>query len=280
MESLDQRDWKEAIEYLERALELDDEPSASKRVDGVFTEPYFPYYYLGVAYQENGQLETARNALTQALDHDQLKETDKSDAERRLERIIDTVHPYEAGVVKITSRQNGIGTGFVVRIATEGVYILTAEHVIDGDEHPEVEFFNGARGSATVSRRNNQHDLALLLLERTENNPQDLLVLPLANPGVLAVGDGVTALGFPLVVAGLVPIQATIMRIPRPDAQSKTDSQLVLRGPFEEGNSGGPVLKDQFVIGLVTGAMSRLAYATSASDVQLFLDESGVERQQ
>ena len=47
----------------------------------------------------------------------------------------------KAGVVKITTKTGQVGTGFIVRVESEEVYIITAAHVIAGDNQPEVKFF-------------------------------------------------------------------------------------------------------------------------------------------
>ena len=49
------------------------------------------------------------------------------------------------GVVKIMSTDregmHRTGTGFVVKVEGKSVYIVTAEHVVEGDPNPRVEFF-------------------------------------------------------------------------------------------------------------------------------------------
>ena len=48
------------------------------------------------------------------------------------------------GVVKITAQMDGksrVGTGFVVRVDKDAVYIVTAAHVVEGDPKPTVTFF-------------------------------------------------------------------------------------------------------------------------------------------
>ena len=47
----------------------------------------------------------------------------------------------KSGVVKITTKKGQVGTGFIVRLEPDVVYIITAAHVIAGDNQPEVEFF-------------------------------------------------------------------------------------------------------------------------------------------
>ena len=42
----------------------------------------------------------------------------------------------KTGVVKITTVTGQVGTGFIVRVEQEVVYIITAAHVIAGQCHP------------------------------------------------------------------------------------------------------------------------------------------------
>jgi len=55
----------------------------------------------------------------------------------------------ETGVVKVIAqgdriqknRIQKIGTGFIVRLTPEVAYVVTASHVVEGDETPQVEFY-------------------------------------------------------------------------------------------------------------------------------------------
>ena len=51
--------WQEAITHLERAVAIDPRAEVRKPTDGVFAEPYLPYYYLGLAYQKLGNSKQA-----------------------------------------------------------------------------------------------------------------------------------------------------------------------------------------------------------------------------
>jgi hypothetical protein len=53
-----------------------------------------------------------------------------------------TIDEMKAGVVKIRAKTGQVGTGFIVRMEQEKVFIITAAHVIAGDSQPEVEFFS------------------------------------------------------------------------------------------------------------------------------------------
>lgn len=51
----------------------------------------------------------------------------------------------QAGVVKVTAKPPSgtanVGTGFIVRVDKDAAYIVTAAHVVAGDQHPRVEFW-------------------------------------------------------------------------------------------------------------------------------------------
>ena len=50
----------------------------------------------------------------------------------------------ETSVVKITAQAGGsrrTGTGFIVRLSPDEAHIVTASHVVEGDNKPQVEFF-------------------------------------------------------------------------------------------------------------------------------------------
>ena len=48
----------------------------------------------------------------------------------------------KAGVVKIRANTGQVGSGFIVRVEQDKVFIITAAHVIAGDSQPDVEFFS------------------------------------------------------------------------------------------------------------------------------------------
>ena len=56
------------------------------------------------------------------------------------------VEELRASVVKITSKapegQPRTGTGFIVRVDGELIYIATASHVVEGDPKPQVTFYH------------------------------------------------------------------------------------------------------------------------------------------
>lgn len=54
------------------------------------------------------------------------------------------IEALKAGIVKISSQVDGktkVGTGFIVRLEKDAAYIITAAHVVEGDQHPRVAFY-------------------------------------------------------------------------------------------------------------------------------------------
>ena len=60
--ALAQGDWAAAIEYLQSALKTKGDPSPRTRTYGLNFIAYLPYYKLGIAYQELGEFEKAKQA--------------------------------------------------------------------------------------------------------------------------------------------------------------------------------------------------------------------------
>ena len=61
------KNWKKAIEFLQKAIEKEPEPSARKKY-GMKKIPYFPYFELGFAYIGAGNFEAAHEACTHSLE--------------------------------------------------------------------------------------------------------------------------------------------------------------------------------------------------------------------
>ena len=102
--------------------------------------------------------------------------------------LADVVEQARAGVVRIEGT-TGSGSGFVVD--PDG-YILTNEHVINGQSRLTVVFDNGTRLAARVIVSDASRDIALLKVTATST----LTVLQFATS--VREGEEVIALGYPL----------------------------------------------------------------------------------
>lgn len=180
------------------------------------------------------------------------------------------------GVVRITSTSDGkrrTGTGFIVQSSDDVIYIATASHVIEGDKSPKIAFrpepntdYDGQvlkleggdpKGLALIAVRGNVRRIA-----------HQVVVLPLATTNDLAGGEQVTAIGFPQGGGAWAVVPASIA--------SRDGRELVLVGNLGEGNSGGPLLKDGAVVGLVTVMQGQYGRATPAPIVRMAMEGWGV----
>jgi Transmembrane protein 131-like N-terminal/Trypsin-like peptidase domain len=181
-----------------------------------------------------------------------------------------------AGVVKITSQAEGkrkTGAGFIVKLEPSIAYIVTAAHVVEGDATPQVEFFTRQNVFAKAEVRKIEggdlQGLALLVVRGKENLPSGLIALKLSATLQLKSGaDQVSSIGFPSGVASW-----GVLRV---DVVSLEGRNIVLSKNLEEGNSGGPVIKENQVVGLVMGLNQGFGLAIPASIVRTVLTNWGV----
>ena len=145
-------------------------------------------------------------------------------------------------------RSSALGSGFVI---SEDGYVVTNNHVIDGADEIEVEFFNGDSLAAEVVGTDPKTDIALLKV--TPENP--LPFVSFGDSDTAAVGDWVLAMGNPLgqgfsLSAGIVSA--------RNRALSGTyDDYIQTDAAINRGNSGGPLFNmDGDVVGVNTAILS------------------------
>jgi hypothetical protein len=180
-----------------------------------------------------------------------------------------------AGVVKVTSKLDGArrtGTGFIVHLDADAAYIVTASHVVEGDNRPLVEFFT--RRNATVEAETarieggDPRGLALLVVRGKDRLPPGIAALPLSSGADLRGGESVTTIGFPRGGGAWAVVRATVV--------SREGRDLLLDGSIDEGNSGGPVLMDESVVGVVTLLDGKFGRAVPADLARFVLEGWGV----
>ncbi len=147
-------------------------------------------------------------------------------------------------------RTGALGSGFVV--SADG-YIVTNNHVIDGADQIEVEFYSGESLPATVVGTDPNTDIALLKVEAEDDLP--FVTFGDSNDDMAEVGDWVMAMGNPLgqgfsVTAGIISA--------RNRALSGTfDDFIQTDAAINQGNSGGPLFNMRGeVIGVNTSILS------------------------
>ena len=163
------------------------------------------------------------------------------------------VEEARSSVVKLVSKSEGglrrTGTGFVVRVEPDLVYIVTASHVVAGDFAPQVEFL-GRRNRPVTAETYKTEDgddprgIAVLVVRGKENIPERLRALSFAITDDLKGGQEVIAIGFGQGQGDWAVIRASVASIDGRDIR--------LDRRIEEGNSGGPILKGDQVVGLIT----------------------------
>jgi len=168
-------------------------------------------------------------------------------------------------------RSQALGSGFVI---SEDGFIVTNNHVIDGADEINIEFFNGEELPAEVIGTDPKTDIALLKVD----SDAPLQPVPFGNSDEAQVGDWVMAMGNPLgqgfsVSAGIVSA--------RNRALSGTyDDYIQTDAAINRGNSGGPLFNmDGEVVGVNTAILSPnggsigIGFAMSSNVVTKVVDQ-------
>lgn len=145
-------------------------------------------------------------------------------------------------------RSEALGSGFVI---SEDGYIVTNNHVIEGADQIEIEFFGGNRLQAKLVGTDTKTDIALLKVE----SPEPLPYVAFGDSDTMRVGDWVMAMGNPLgqgfsVSAGIVSARGR-------ELSGTYDDFLQTDAAINKGNSGGPLFNmDGQVVGVNTAILS------------------------
>lgn len=156
----------------------------------------------------------------------------------------------------------GHGSGVIV--SADG-YIVTAYHVVAGTKKIEVVMNDGTKDTATVVRKNEEADLALIKINKT-----GLLPLQLSNSADPEIGVDVWAIGTPKSVElGQSVSKGILSGLRKANGVSYLQTDVSLNG----GNSGGPLVnKDGVVLGIVTSKLvgvgtEGVGFAISAQEI-------------
>jgi hypothetical protein len=158
------------------------------------------------------------------------------------------------GVVKITtefSNTRKIGTGFISGKSKKHLFIVTASHVVEGEaEAPhsiQVTFYTHQEETfpAKIVKKEGGDPRGLALLKVGGDVPDDVQVLSWDATTKVVGGEEVHLIGFPRVGGNDWAVtKATLSGL--------DGSVLKFSGGVAEGNSGGPLLYQGKVIGVVT----------------------------
>ena len=150
-------------------------------------------------------------------------------------------------------RSSALGSGFVI---SEDGFIVTNNHVIEGADEIQIEFFPGDGQptellNAELIGTDKNTDIALLKVEA--DTP--LRHVPFGDSNIARVGDWVLAMGNPLgqgfsVSAGIISARNRAL-------QGSYDDYIQTDAAINRGNSGGPLFNmDGEVIGVNTAILS------------------------
>ncbi len=178
------------------------------------------------------------------------------------------------GVVKITAQvagKNRVGSGVIVKLDDDQVYLVTASHVIEGDPQPNVFFYaaphRAFRARVLGLEGGDPAGLAALLVEG--KIPTDLAALPLDQTAAVSGGEPITLIGFPRTEGSMWTVTAGTL-------SGRKGSALSFSGTADEGNSGGPVLFQSKVVGIVTEVGAKFSTAVPAVVARFALEGWGV----
>ena len=152
-------------------------------------------------------------------------------------------------------RQQGLGSGVIVRHMGNKVYVLTNNHVAGDAEEISVKLNDGRQFTAKLVGADPNRDLALVVLETTEQVP----VAQLGDSNTLQVGDWVLSVGSPLgfdstVTAGIV---SAIGRHSMPGmGVAEFTDYIQTDAAINQGNSGGALVN---IYGQVVGINAWIA---------------------
>ena len=133
---------------------------------------------------------------------------------------------------RMPQRSNALGSGFV--ISADG-YIVTNNHVIDGADEIEVEFYSGNTLPAEVVGTDPNTDVAVLKVESDDPVP----FVKFGDSDVARVGDWVLALGNPLGQG--FSASTGIVSARNRELSGTYDDYLQTDAAINRGNSGGPL---------------------------------------
>lgn len=181
----------------------------------------------------------------------------------------DDVETLKKGVVKINN-----GAGFIVGLKEDGsFFIVTAEHVIKDTSELQIQFYDNRALSpihvsvadATVVNRH-QHDLTIL---RVKSNVKNYHIFTFSS-SLPKSSDDVIVISFPNSSDGgwdIFPLKVS--------SADSEGMQILKSGSDASGFSGGPVIKDGKVVGMVGLQISSLLKVLPASIISPIADKAG-----
>lgn len=169
------------------------------------------------------------------------------------------IDEIKTGVVKISAHVNGktkIGTGFIVNIEPGVAHIVTASHVVEGADELYVAFFTQPYNlfmTKTIGLEGGD-PRGLAALQVVGFIPSNVYALNFDRSVTVGDGEIVKTVGFPQM--GAIPWAVTSGTI-----LGRQGRYIVFSGAVDEGNSGGPLIKNGVVVGVITEIIGKYNYA-------------------
>ena len=168
-------------------------------------------------------------------------------------------------------RSQALGSGFVI---SEDGFIVTNNHVIEGADEINIEFFNGSELPAEVIGTDPKTDIALLKV----SSDAPLKPVPFGDSDAARVGEWVLAMGNPLGQG--FSVSAGIVSARNRELSGTYDDYIQTDAAINRGNSGGPLFNmDGEVIGVNTAILSPnggsigIGFAMSSNVVTKVVDQ-------
>jgi S1-C subfamily serine protease len=173
-------------------------------------------------------------------------------------------------VVEIYNRSgNSGGTGFIIEVLNNRLYILTAAHLIEGNSQPKVNIFSQGDHNAKVLSVDEQRNLALLVVENEDLSATTTPYYLPENNELTTTGKVIFTIGFPK--------EGKLWAYQKLSYAGIKNKHLLFAGDLiEEGNSGGPVMSENKIVGMIAGK-SEQVYAISPRVIRSFLQTVGTE---
>jgi hypothetical protein len=180
------------------------------------------------------------------------------------------VSELKPGVVRIVNNRTAeVGAGFIVKADGSEVYIITASHVVKGDQHPHVYLFNRQHTALLSDVLDSEYSdptkgLALLHLKLPSTSRAGITALKLGYSSPLDGGETVKIIGFPDGTDFWTVGTGNVARI--------EGRNLVFQGSVRSGNSGGPVIHEGLVVGMVTDVSQASGYAARSEALEPYIN--------
>jgi formylglycine-generating enzyme required for sulfatase activity len=172
---------------------------------------------------------------------------------------------WQAGVAQVIAKDRSPGTGFIVSLRGGRAYLVTSAHVVEGDPSPSVVFAADAdrnRYPAQVRDVEGGEPRGLALLS-VEKPPGGLRAIDSGPDSSVSAGTSVIVAGFPRSIGAFSVLPANVTSVRGRD--------LYLSPETGEGFSGGPVMLDGRVIGLVYGREGGFGKAVPVASIEPYL---------